>query len=164
LNLEHLLLKGDKMSVKYFEELEIWKLSRQLTNKIYELSRHKSFASDYGLVDQIRRASVSIMSNIAEGFERGGNQELIQFLYIAKGSCGEVRCQLYIAYDQGYINKDEFEALLEKTRKVSGMIKKFIDYLKGSKMMGEKYKKPPVKPFREEVQEFLQQFYKDKNT
>ncbi len=148
------------MTIKYFEDLEIWKLARELTKGIYSVSKNKSFSSDYGLIDQIRRASVSIMSNIAEGFEREGNQELFQFLYIAKGSCGEVRCQLYVAYDQGYISKDEFENLSNMAKKVSVMIKNFIEYLKGSKMKGIKYKKPPVKFFREDVLEFLKEYQK----
>ncbi len=89
------------MTVKYFEDLEIWKLAREVTNRVYSLTRKDAFSKDFGLVDQIRRASVSVMSNIAEGFERGGNQEFIQFLFIAKASYGEARCQLHIAYDQG---------------------------------------------------------------
>ena len=78
------------MPIKNFEELEIWKDSRALTRGIYQLTRDPKFSKDFGLRDQIRRASVSMMSNIAEGFERGGNQEFIQFLYVAKGSCGEI--------------------------------------------------------------------------
>jgi four helix bundle protein len=146
------------MTIKYFEDLEVWKLARELTKSIYKVSKNKPFSSDYGLLDQIRKATISIMSNIAEGFEREGNQELLQFLYIAKGSCGEVRCQLYVAYDQGYISKDEFDNLSNMARKVSIMIKNFIDYLKGSKMKGTKYKKPAIKPFREEVLEFLKEY------
>ena len=93
------------MAVRYFEDLEIWKLAREVTDQIYKITKKKSFAQDWGLKDQIRRAGVSIMSNIAEGFERGGNQEFQQFLYVAKGSCGEIRCQLYVALDQEYIIK-----------------------------------------------------------
>jgi len=85
------------MAVKYFEDLEVWKEARRLTNEIYGATRNDGFSKDFGLRDQIQRAAVSIMSNIAEGFERGGNQEFIQFLYIAKGSCGEVRAQLHVA-------------------------------------------------------------------
>src|SRR4030065_2762694 len=88
---------------KMFEELQIWEKARELVKAIYKLSMTDKFKKDYSLVDQIRRSSVSIMSNIAEGFERGSNTEFIQFLYIAKGSAGEVRTQLYIAYDLKYI-------------------------------------------------------------
>lgn len=84
----------------YFEDLEVWKSARELANKVYKVTANGAFSKDYGLRDQIRRAVVSIMSNVAEGYERGGNQELIQFLSIAKGSFGEVRCQLYVAGDQ----------------------------------------------------------------
>ncbi len=85
------------MQVKNFEDLEIWKDARLLTRGIYQLTRDSTFSKDFALRDQMRRAAVSIMSNIAEGFERGGNQEFIQFLYVAKASCGEVRSQLYVA-------------------------------------------------------------------
>ena len=78
------------MAVKYFEDLDVWKEARRLTKEIYAATPDAKFSKDFGLRDQIRRAAVSVMSNIAEGFERGGNQEFIQFLYIAKGSCGEV--------------------------------------------------------------------------
>src|ERR1043166_8669134 len=89
--------------VKNFEDLEIWKSARDLTKEIYRLTSEQRFSKDFRFRDQIRGASISIMSNVAEGFERGGNQEFIQFLYIAKGSCGEVRSQLYIALDQSYV-------------------------------------------------------------
>lgn len=91
-------MKGN--AAESFEELHIYQRARELTNSIYALTRSEIFARDRGLVDQIRRAAVSIMSNIAEGFERGATTEFIQFLYIAKGSCGEVRAQLRIAKDQ----------------------------------------------------------------
>jgi four helix bundle protein len=91
------------MLVKNFEDLEIWKEARCLTREIYQLTRDTKFSKDFGLNSQIQRAAISIMSNIAEGFERGGNQEFTQFLYIAKGSCGEVRSQLYVAVDQSYV-------------------------------------------------------------
>jgi len=83
-----------------FEDIEAWQKARQLTKRIYEITKKGALAKDYGLKDQIRRASVSIMSNIAEGFERGGNKEFIQFLSTAKGSSGEVRSQLYVIVDQ----------------------------------------------------------------
>ncbi len=143
------------MSGNHYEDLEIWKAARILTRAIYRESRRKPFCSDYGLVDQIRRATVSVMSNIAEGYERDGNKELIQFLSIAKGSCGEVRCQLYVALDQEYISKGVFSELVDSSKKLSIMINNFMRYLKGSPMRGVKYKKPPYKPFKEEVADLL---------
>ncbi|MEA2084022.1 MAG: four helix bundle protein [Thermodesulfobacteriota bacterium] len=82
-----------------FEDIEAWKKARELTKEIYVISNEGPFARDFGLRDQVRRAAVSVMSNIAEGFDRGGNRELIQFLYIAKGSAAEVQAQLYVALD-----------------------------------------------------------------
>lgn len=148
------------MSVKYFEDLSVWKLSRELTNRIYKITADGRFSKDFGLRDQIRRASVSIMSNIAEGFERGGNQELIQFLSIAKGSCAEVRAQLYVAMDQDYVKAKECEQLIDDFKKLSIMINNFMEYLKGSSYRGAKFKKPPVKSMREEVEELLKEFKK----
>ncbi|MEF9425661.1 MAG: four helix bundle protein [Candidatus Mariimomonas ferrooxydans] len=128
------------MAVKYFEDLEVWKLAREITRQIYEITKKKAFAKDYGLVDQIRRASVSAMSNISEGFERGGNQEFQQFLYIAKGSCGEIRCQLYVTLDQNYITEKEMVEIVEKLKKLSIMLNNLIQSLKKSKFKGGKYK------------------------
>ncbi|MCF6290079.1 MAG: four helix bundle protein [Desulfobacterales bacterium] len=147
------------MIVKNFEDLETWKLARVLTNQIYAATAKGNFAKDYGLRDQIRRASVSVMSNIAEGYERGGNQEFIQFLAIAKGSCGEVRCQLYVAQDQGYIVREKAEILIDQHRKLSIMLHKFIEHLKRSKFKGQKYKKPKD-PEMEEFDAMLQSYLK----
>ncbi len=127
------------MQVKNFEDLEIWKDARALTRAIYQLTRDPKFSKDFGLRDQIRRAAVSIMSNIAEGFERGGNQEFIQFLYVAKGSCGEARCQLYVALDQSYVAAKDCSDASNSLRRLSIMISNLIDYLKGSGMKGSKY-------------------------
>ena len=129
------------MSVKQFEELEVWKDARRLTQAIYHLTQTEKFSKDFALRDQIRRATVSIMSNIAEGFERGGNQEFCQFLYVAKGSCGEVRSQLYIALDQNYLSQNELDQLTDSYKRLSSMISNFITYLKNSGMKGEKFKK-----------------------
>jgi four helix bundle protein len=127
------------MAIQNFEDLEIWKESRRLTKTIYQLTRNSRFAKDFSLRDQIRRAVISIMSNISEGFERGGNQEFIQFLYVAKGSCGEVRSQLYVALDQEYVDQKIADNLLAVLKRLSIMIKHLIDHLKGSGMRGPKY-------------------------
>lgn len=148
------------MSIKYFEDLSVWKLSRELTNRIYKITADGRFSKDFGLCDQIRRAAVSIMSNIAEGFERGGNQEFVQFLSIAKGSCGEVRSQLYVAIDQNYIDNKEGTQLIEDFKKLSIMINNLIEYLKRSNYKGTKYKRPPFKSMREEVEELLKELNK----
>ena len=127
------------MFVKNFEDLEIWKEARRLTGAVYRLTKDSKFSKDFDLSRQIQRAAVSIMSNIAEGFERGGNQEFTQFLYIAKGSCGEVRSQLYVALDQSYATQKTCEELTKSFRRLSIMISNFIAYLKRSKMKGVKY-------------------------
>lgn len=143
------------MSIKYFEDLEIWKTARKLTNKIYKITSNGVFLKDYGLRDQMRRAAVSIMSNIAEGYERGGNQELIQFISISKGSCGEVRAQLYVAMDQECMNMQECELLIDEFRKLSIMISNFMAYLKGTSYRGIKYKKPKPKSMKEEMDRIM---------
>jgi four helix bundle protein len=127
------------MAVKNFEDLNVWKQARQLTQQVYRLTKSEKFIKDFGLRDQIQRATVSIMSNIAEGFERGGNQEFVQFLYVSKASCGEVRSQLYVALDQGYVTDNDSEKLLQSFRRLSGMISNLITYLRQSDMKGEKF-------------------------
>lgn len=122
-----------------FEEIEAWRKSRELTRRVYEISAQGAFARDYGLCDQLRRASVSVMSNIAEGFERGGNREFIHFLSISKGSAGEIRSQIYVALDQGYIDKVTFDTIHALTREVSRMIGGLIQYLQKSEMKGPKF-------------------------
>lgn len=136
------------MQVKNFEDLEIWKDARALTNGIYQLTRDSRFSKDFALRDQIRRAAVSIMSNIAEGFERGGNQEFIQFLYVAKASCGEGRSQLYVALDQSYVTPKDCDDASKSFRRLSIMISNLIDYLKSSGMKGSKYTRQIVKRIR----------------
>ena len=97
--------------IERFEDLIAWQKARELAKLIYTVSSSGRFAQDWGLRDQIRRASVSVVSNIAEGFDRSGKAEFRQFLVIAKGSCAEVRAQAYVALDIGYINKEHFEAI-----------------------------------------------------
>lgn len=142
--------------VQEFEELHVYQQARDLTNQIYEITRQGSFSKDYGLANQIRRASVSIMSNLAEGFERGTNTEFIQFLFIAKGSCGEVRAQLAIAFDQKYLEEDTYQSLVDQCRRISGMLSNLITYLKSSKFKGSKFKKPSFKSMAQEVNEILE--------
>jgi four helix bundle protein len=123
-----------------FEDIEAWQKARELTKAIYALSNDGQFARDFGLRDQIRRASVSIMSNIAEGFGRGGNKEFIQFLSTAKGSASEVQAQLYVALDAGYINQDQFQKLYSETEATARMIAGLLRYLQNSDFKGAKYK------------------------
>ncbi len=133
--------------IERFEDINSWKLAREATKIIYNLSSQGNFAKDFTLINQIRRSSISIMSNIAEGFERGGNKEFLQFLAIAKGSCGEARAQLYVALDQNYIDKKQFEEissnLLETSRRISGLMK----YLQQSDLRGSKFKEIWIKNF-----------------
>ena len=96
-------------TVEKFEDLIAWQKARELTKQIYLLARKERFSRDFGLRDQIQRATVSIMSNLAEGFERGSKAEFHQFIVIAKASCAEVRSQLYVALDVGHISKKEFD-------------------------------------------------------
>ncbi|BBL34630.1 hypothetical protein Nstercoris_00869 [Nitrosomonas stercoris] len=123
-----------------FEDIEAWQKARELTKAIYALSNDGQFSRDFGLRDQIRRASVSIMSNIAEGFGRGGNKEFIQFLSTAKGSASEVQAQLYVALDAGYINQDQFQKLYSETEATARMIAGLLRYLQNSDFKGAKYK------------------------
>ncbi len=140
-----------------FEELEVWQRALELSKMIYALTDTAGFKKDYSLTDQIRRASVSVLSNIAEGFERGSNMEFLQFLYIAKGSCGEVRSQLYLAKELEYIEEKDFKRAYNLCKDVASQLSAFINYLKGSRMKGEKFK-TPYKSMREEVEEFLKEF------
>jgi len=98
--------------IEKFEDIEAWKKARELAKEIYAISNEALFARDFGLRDQIRRAAVSVMSNIAEGFERGGDVEFRRFLAIAKGSAGEVKAQLYVALDAGMIDQATFDSLV----------------------------------------------------
>jgi four helix bundle protein len=113
-----------------FEEILSWKKARELNKEIYQFtSKKNSFSQDFALRDQIRRSSISISSNIAEGFERETNKEFIRFLYIAKASAGEFRSQLYLAYDLEYVDEAQFEMLNSKVIEISKMISGLINYL-----------------------------------
>ena len=113
-------------AVKDFEELAIFQKARELSKKIYPVTNKEGFKSDFRFVQQIRAAAGSIMDNIAEGFERGGNKEFFNFLYMAKGSCGEVRSQLIRANDIGYLTSQEYDELYSECRKLSAGIMNFI--------------------------------------
>ncbi len=115
-----------------FEDLKSWKAARELTRLVYAATNGKSFSRDWGLRDQMRRASVSIMANIAEGYERGTRKEHIQFLFIAKGSSGELRSQLYVAKDQGYLPNEAFKTMSELLDHISRMLSRHITYLRES--------------------------------
>lgn len=128
------------MAIPSFEGLKVWQEARKLTNRIYDITKQPSFSKDFGLINQIRKASISIGSNIAEGHERGGTQEFLQFLSIAKGSSGEVRSQLYLALDQGYAGKEICEQLIDDFKKLTIMINNFMKYLKTTDYKGMKYK------------------------
>ena len=121
-------------TARNFEELEVWKASRQLARNIYLATQGGSFAKDFGLRDQLRRAAVSIVSNIAEGFERSGNPEFIRFLHMAKGSAGEVRAQLYLALDFKYLPEETFRNLSECVTIISRQISTLITYLEGTRV------------------------------
>jgi len=117
------------MKLTRFEDLECWKEARQIVNRVYCASRVNEFKRDFSLTDQIKRAAVSIMANIAEGFSRKGNKEFMQFLFIAKSSAAELQSHMYVALDQGYINKDEFEKIYEQADKVQRQVSNLIKYL-----------------------------------
>jgi len=124
--------------VEKFEDIQSWIKARTLTNQIYQATLTGAFAKDFGLKDQMRRAAVSILSNIAEGFERGGDKEFLQFLAIAKGSAGELRAQLYVAVDQNYISIEKFDHLSREATEISQLISGFMKYLKQSDLKGNK--------------------------
>ncbi|HIP97547.1 MAG TPA: four helix bundle protein [Anaerolineae bacterium] len=108
--------------IERFEDLIAWQKARALTRAVYEVTRQGAFAGDFGLIGQIQRAAVSIMSNIAEGFERGGRGEFHQFLSTAKASCAELRSQLYVAFDIGYIDEGTFERLFQQAEEVARIV------------------------------------------
>lgn len=127
-------------SISTFEDILSWQEARILNNTIGKLIDSGRFKNSYRLINQIEGSAGSIMDNIAEGFERGGNREFIQFLYIAKASCGELRSQLYRALDRNFINQEEFDSISIHAKKISSLIQKFITYLEQSEEKGIKYK------------------------
>jgi four helix bundle protein len=125
--------------IEKFEDLEVWKLAIGCAKLIYSLTSAGAFSKDFVLRDQIRRAGVSIFSNIAEGFERDGNKEFCNFLTIAKGSCGEARAQALFAADLGYISEDEFRDLSEKLTQTNKQLSGFRAYLQRTDLKGRKF-------------------------
>lgn len=138
-------------TVQRFEDLTFWQKSRDLMRDIY---RTLVSCRDYGFKDQIQRASVSVMSNIAEGFERGTRQEFINYLYIAKGSAGEVRAQLYVACDVGYITPESFKTLKFKVEEISKLLAAFTKGVKGSKFQGLQRKSEKSKE-KQDAEDFM---------
>jgi len=115
--------------ISRFEDLIAWQKARMLAKEIYRVTSQNAFARDFGLTDQIRRAAVSVMSNLAEGFERNGRAEFHQFLVVAKGSCAEVKSQLYIASDVGYLSRNEFDelaSLTDEVGRITGALKSAV--------------------------------------
>jgi four helix bundle protein len=125
--------------IERFEDMLAWQKARVLTKDIYACAKVGTFARDFGLRDQIQRASVSTMANIAEGFERGGDKEFGQFLSNSKGSCGEIKSHLYVALDQGYIPSGTFDKLYANADEVGRLVFGFMTYLRQSPLRGRKY-------------------------
>jgi four helix bundle protein len=117
------------MKIGRFEDIQCWKLGRELTRQVYEVTGEGAFARDFGLKDQIQRASGSIMHNVAEGFDGGSNKEFIKFLRYSQRSASEVQSQLYVALDQRYLNQAQFQQLYDLTAKIHTKIGAFIAYL-----------------------------------
>lgn len=132
-------------TIKKFEDLEIWQDSRVLAKSIFSIVSRQEHPKEFSLRNQMIRFSGSIMDNIAEGFERNGNKEFKQFLAIAKGSCGEVRSQLYRLLDQNFISQEDFNQLSEKCNSLSKRIFSFMHYLNQTSHNGIKYAHPQSK-------------------
>lgn len=126
------------MVAKRFEDLIFWQKSRELAKLIYTYAQKGEFKKDFGLKEQLQRSSVSVMSNIAEGFGRGSNKEFVQFLFIAKGSVAEVQAQLYLAKDVGYINSEEFIKAFMMATEISVMMNSFVKKIKAGSNQGLK--------------------------
>ena len=125
---------------KRFEDLEIWQLARQLCQLIFSYTLQEKFSKDFALKDQIKRSSGSIMDNIAEGFERGGNREFVNFLSIAKGSTGEVQSQLYRSKDETLISEEQFINAYNLAEEIKNKTGGFMKYLNSSEFKGMKFK------------------------
>ena len=117
------------MTFSNFEEIVAWQKGKELVKLVYELTKKSPFSKDFGLIDQVRRAAISIPSNIAEGFDRQTNNEFRQFLFIAKGSTAELRTQISIAHDLGYISEEECKQVYDLSVQISKMLTKLTQYL-----------------------------------
>jgi four helix bundle protein len=126
--------------IERFEDIDAWQKGRELTKIIYKITSQGDIAKDFALKDQLRRASISIMANIAEGFEREGNKEFKQFLAMAKGSVGELKSHLYVALDAGKMSQQDFNQLMALANDTSRLIAGFLRYLKDSDHKGSKFK------------------------
>ncbi len=126
--------------IERFEDIDAWKKARELTKIIYEVTAQGKLAADFSLKDQLRRAAVSIMANIAEGFEREGNKEFRQFLAMAKGSVGEVKSLLYVALDAGLTSSEQLHQISTLADEASRLLAGFLRYLKASDHKGSKFK------------------------
>ncbi len=126
-------------TVQKFEDLEVWQEARQVVKLVYALTAKFPRQETFGLASQMQRAAISVMSNIAEGFERGSNAEFIQFLYMARGSCGELRSQCYVALDLGYASSSEIDEVYQRCQRLSRRLQALIEYLKKSNIKGQKF-------------------------
>jgi four helix bundle protein len=127
-------------TITRFEEIEAWKKARELRQMVYQYSKREAFARDMPLRNQIRRAALSVTANIAEGFERGGNREFVQFLSNAKGSCAEIQDHLYAALDERYVSVEEFNMLYGIAGEVARLTAGFMQYLQHSPVRGPKFR------------------------
>lgn len=126
-------------TIRRFEDILAWQRARELARRLYEATHHGGWSRDFALRDQIRAAAISVMSNIAEGFGRGGDKEFIQFLAIARGSIAEIQAQLYIAQDQGYVTDDNFRGLYVQADEVARLTAGMMSYLQQSPLCGRKF-------------------------
>lgn len=132
--------------IEKFEDILAWQKGRELTQHVYRATRQGEFAKDFALREQMRRAVISITSNIAEGFERDGSKEFIQYLSHSKGSCGEVRSQLYVALDEAYLSQSQWQDLHDRCLEISRLLDGFATYLQQTEIKGRKFQKPSPSP------------------